>query len=492
MSKKYALIIALEKYQHKNISPVLYAEKDAADIELALRDHGYLSEHLLSATATKTTIESRLRYYTGAIGKEDCFILFYAGHGFSENDHNYITCFDTQIGDLSSTSIPLQSIFKLLRDSKCQKNILLLDSCHSGLQIDPRMRGIFADMSEAELHDFFQGSDYNIGFASCKSHEKSYASTNLKHGIWSYHLINALKGNAPKILEKGRFLVASSLQNYLSQEVPRTIRKEFTTTTFQTPCLFGNLSRDFLVVDLEPIWAVKRSEAKPHLQQLKRIFFSREESGNIKSLSGFKKGFHRVPERITRATESFLSDISATEIKDEAENIFQRLKASLNYKRRDIELNYGDGSASIIAKDFDVDIFISQNSADPSEYVLQVELKNIRSPEIIVSDTLNKIFSREFDSLTFEFKDAIRIEDIIDKIEALDNDNISIDYPGDYDYCKISIEGLYSEIEITSSSFKIVNPAPTSPKKLLDSFFESQKLLIDNRKISLLPFSRKS
>lgn len=492
MPEKYALIIAVENYQSKPIKPVIYAEEDAKDISDVLKKHGYASELLLSSKATKTTIESRLRYYTGIIGDTDSFILFYAGHGFSENDHNYITCFDTQLGDLSRTSIPLGDVLKSLRKSNCLRNILFLDSCHSGLEIDPSMRGIFSDMSESELQEFFRDSDYNVGFASCKSHQISYSSINLKHGIWSYHLIEALKGNTPAILEKKRYLTASSLQNYLNVEVSRTIRKELSTPKIQTPCLFGHISKDFLVADLEPILEEKRSKAHPHLQQLKQIFFSRTKVENIKSLSGFRKGMHRVPDSINNATEKFLSKISEKEIREESESIFQNLKSSLRYKRKDIELNYGDGSASIVGKDFDIDITISQNREDPSEYVLQVELKNIRSPEVIVLDILNDIFSSAFNSLNFEFHQPIDVEDIIDKVEGINNDDISIDYPADYSYCRIFVKGLDANIEIDSSLFKIIKNRSSSPKKLLDSFFESQKLLIDKHKIGLLPFSRKT
>jgi hypothetical protein len=40
-----------------------------------------------------------------ALTKRDYLYIFYAGHGFSKNGHNYITCYDTDPDDLEDTSI---------------------------------------------------------------------------------------------------------------------------------------------------------------------------------------------------------------------------------------------------------------------------------------------------------------------------------------------------------------------------------------------------
>jgi len=259
MSNKYALIIGVEKYQDPLINKVSFAESDANGIADALSIHGYgdHTELLLSNNATKTIIESRLRRIYSFLSPSDEFILFYAGHGFSENDRNYITCFDTQLGDLTNTSILLQDIFQKIRKTDCQHVVLLLDSCHSGIVIDSSMRGIRTDMSESELRNFFKDAEYQVGFASCKCDEKSYSSGRLGHGIWTYHIIQALEGNAYDALDKGNLLTSSSLQSYLGIEIPRTIRDTFTRPKKQTPLIFGSYTKDFVLADLEPIVRVK-------------------------------------------------------------------------------------------------------------------------------------------------------------------------------------------------------------------------------------------
>ncbi len=112
MGQKYTLIIGVEKYQDKSIPSVPFAEADAKGFSKALALHNFSinTKMLLNSHATKTTVESKLRQICSLLAPEDEFVFFYAGHGFTENDHNYITCFDSQFGDLIKTSISLQAM----------------------------------------------------------------------------------------------------------------------------------------------------------------------------------------------------------------------------------------------------------------------------------------------------------------------------------------------------------------------------------------------
>src|SRR5262249_40127650 len=325
MAEKFALIVAVETYQDKRIAPVTYAENDATQLSLALQELGIDSIFevvLLNADATNATIESKLRTIAGRLLVDDEFVFFYAGHGFSENDQNYITCYDTQRGDLTYTSISLQSILQTIRSSKSEKKILFLDCCHSGVPIDENMRGLLADFSDDELTVFLKDAEFCVGFSSCKTDEKSYPSSALQHGIWTYHLVQALKGEAPSALERDGLLTGSSLQSYLAVEIPRTLRKARTDGAVQNPHFFGNASHDFLIADIRPVLEARRAKARPHLQQLKRVLFSGERIGNVRFLSGFLKG-HHIPDRISSATESFLAKISSRDVEEEANKFFK-------------------------------------------------------------------------------------------------------------------------------------------------------------------------
>ena len=301
-------------------------------------------------------------------------------------------------------------------------------------------------MSEDEFVSFFKDSQYQVAFASCKSDQKSYSSKVLSHGIWSYHIIEALKGNVIDALEKNKFLTANSLQVYLSRIVPITLRKTMAKVMNQTPCMFGNLTKNFILADLTDILREKAASLSPHFSKLKRISFEVQDFGNVKSLSGFLKGHkgHRVPDAVYSGSEKFVAKIGYKDLKEEANALYQKIKKVFAYKRQEIELNIQEGSASINCKDFDVDISLSIKHDDPSQYELRICASNFNAPQILAEKEFNQVFANMFDSLIFEFEKTanVNVENAIDAIERLDCKEIKVEYPGDYAFCTIKIEGL--------------------------------------------------
>jgi hypothetical protein len=471
MAKRLAIVIAVEKYSDTRIPAVQYAEADAKGFAAALELTGPIDKVvLLSAKATKTTIDSQVRQHVKALTPDDELILFYAGHGFSKNGHNFITCHDTDRDDLDDTSINLQKLLEVCGKSPCKRIALFLDSCESGITDIPAIRGIYSTMSENELKEFFQAAEYRVCFASCKTSESSYSASALKHGVWTYQVIQALEGLDPVALEKGRYVTANSLQNYLAKEIPRTLRKLFSKPVVQTPWFHGSHTGDFVIADLDDLLK-KRNAVKPGYDQVKQVFLQLEESVSIKSLSGFKKG-HRVPDSVNSATQSFVGSIAQKEVDDEIEQVFQSICNTMNYKPKDLPT----GSGRIIAPDFEFSVAVAQDPKDPSSAVITRQLTNI-SPAIVGDDSFNEVFDASFNELTFEFKKGIGVEDLIDRIEELDLDNINVTYPADGSYCEIEIDGSPLKIQVTPRSLTVHTQRAISPKLLVESFFDVQKKL---------------
>jgi len=472
MGKKLAIVIAVEKYADTRIQAVKYAEVDAKGFAKALENGGPLDTiFLLSGKATKTTINSQVRQQVKALTKEDYLYIFYAGHGFSKNGHNYITCYDTDLDDLEDTSIKLKEMLDTCGKSDCKRIALFLDSCESGITDLPEIRGIYATMSATELDDFFQAAEYRTCFASCKTSESSYSSDVLKHGVWTYQVIQALEGNARTALEKGRYVTAFSLQNYLAAEIQRTLRKAFSKPKSQTPWVNGSQSQDFVIADLDDVLK-KRTAVKPGNDQVKRVFLQLEESVEIRSLSGFIKGRHRVPEWNSGATQSFIQGISQKEIEEEIEKVHGRIRTHMNYKRKDMIIDTGH----IVTPDFEFWAECNQDSEDAASAVISHRLTNI-SPKIIDDDGFNQAFDGCFEDITFEFKEEVDVKDLIDHLEELDASNVELDYDADCSYCDLTIQGSNLEIRITGSGVTVHAPQASAPKKLVQSFISVQKAL---------------
>ena len=472
MTKRLAILIAVEDYHDTRIKSVQYAEADVKGFAAALELGAPLDKvFLLSAAATKTSIESKVRQNLKALTKDDELFLFYAGHGFSKNGHNFLTCHDTDLDDLEHTSIKLKDLLDVCDDSACKRIAFFLNSCESGITELPEVRGIYSTLSEKELKKFFQGAEYRACFASCKTSEQSHSSAALKHGVWTYQVIQALEGNDRVALEKARYVTANSLQNYLKQEIPRTIRKVFTKSVAQTPWFYGSQTSDFVISDLDDVLK-QRNTVKPGYKQLKQVFMQIKESVKIASLSGFVKGRHKIPNTMDGATERFVENISKKEVEDEVEEVFQRIRNTMTYKRKDISAAHG----RIVTPDFEYFAECNQDADDPTMAVISRRLTNIW-PAIVGDAAFNEVFDGCFDELTFEFTKVVNLEDLIDQIEELESDNIELDYPADCSYCDVTINGSSLSIRVTPESIIVGSGYPTSPKLLIESFFDVQKRL---------------
>lgn len=489
MKEKHALIIATEIYQDTQISTVRYAKNDAEDLASVIEEHGYLSPNvtlMVNNSATKTRTESTLRSRFYSLEEDDELLFFYAGHGFSRNGDNFITCHDTVLSDLPATSIPLQMLFTELRKSKCQKIILLFDCCHSGLTINEGMRSLLSDMTDKEFKDFCDESQYHIAFSSCASDEVSYSSTDLKHGIWTYHLIEAFKGINTRILDRNLFLTVSSLQNHLSSEVPRTLRRTFTGTERQTPRLWGNLSREAILADFTEIITKREAESGASLAELKRASFWGAIQGAVKSLSGFKK-YHKVPDDVNNTTRSFVQKIGRECLSQKAKFIFNDLRHHFEYTRREIDMDEGENAISILTADFTVNVCLDIDNNDPRQYVLFTELSEIRNPEVLEQEAFGWVFDKCFDRIIFEFNNQIPIEEIIDKIEERkDRQSIAVDYPHDLSECTVNIEGFPAELFFDSRRLTLKVKKRSDVNLLLGLSKQLPKLLSEKEISGLL------
>ena len=476
-----ALVIAVEKYAESQITPVTFAEADATDFAAALDAHSFtIQATLLSQKATKTTIESHIRRGLARLTADDTFYLYYAGHGFSKNNNNYVTCHDTDLSDLAATSIRLQWIFEQVGKSKAEKTVLFLDSCESGITAIPQIRGIYTSMSESEIKEFFAESQFRVCFSACKTSESSYSDRNLKHGVWTYHILQALQGNAPAALDDRRYLTATSLQNYVSREVPRTLRSTFSKPVVQTPWMHGSSSRDFLIADLQPILQA-RLAAKPSDAQVKRILLRVTETLRIKSLSGFKR-YHRVPDSVNHATRSFVESISEQEVQQRSEEVFEAIKENLGYKRKDVAC----GSGKVITPDFEYTASCCQDEETPSDALLTEEITNIK-PHILQDDAFNEVFDNQFNELVFDFPRDVQVGDLIDAIEEADLDEIKVNYPSDASWCEIRVQGHQGVIRVTEGELALRTTTKNCPKELVETFYDAQKKLGGTATMKYLP-----
>jgi len=227
----YGVVIGINKY--KNLPSLKYAVNDArefyrylVEVNQVPKDHIWL---LLDEDATleklKSTLGTLLRQ---SAGKDDTVIIFLAGHGATDQDPNspdgdglekYILPYNANPKDLYATAMPMSEIARIFQRINSERLVFISDTCYSGASggrtiLAGRAR---ANVSGAFLERISQGKGRVILTAS-DANELSVEKDELKHGVFTYYLLEGLRGKAD--LDGDGVITVDEIYRYVSMKVP--------------------------------------------------------------------------------------------------------------------------------------------------------------------------------------------------------------------------------------------------------------------------------
>src|SRR5262249_818842 len=157
------------------------------------------------------------------LGPKDRFIFFYAGHVLCrarllrrrvEPDHDG----DAHPFNLADTTTCLNEVLlSPLRNSQCRRSLVFMDACaNTFAETGTLGRSVIVGMRREEFAEFVKSTDYAAAFFWCSPTPKSYPSQAVGHGIWTYHLIGAFRGQENAAFARDRRITGESLRDYLA------------------------------------------------------------------------------------------------------------------------------------------------------------------------------------------------------------------------------------------------------------------------------------
>lgn len=201
------------------------------------------------------------------------------------------------------------------------------------------------------------------------------------------------------------------------------------------------------------------------------IGFLGRRGGAVKALAGFRKGHHVVPDAANATTQAFLGKICAVELTAEAEALFQRVRAGLGYKRKQVALTVASPGATLTARDFSWEIAYQLEAADPARYAVTTTLRDLRNAELLRTAEFGAIFAGSFAEIFFALKRGVRVEAVIDAIEELDGaGGLGVNYPSDCRECTIGVDGVDATVRCTGAALEIGFARAGGPAELVDAF----------------------
>jgi uncharacterized caspase-like protein len=216
-AQKWALVIGIASFEDKIIPPLNYTANDAksfADVLLSPKYGQFKPENvhiLLNEQATTRHIKEQLNWLARSAAPDDVVVVYIAAHGSPREVDtagvSYIITHDTDIGtdinnpdvdSLYATALPMIDLANAVATRvRAQRTAIFLDTCFSGNAAQPQNKlmapGIASgSVAPATLDHIRQGSG-RIIFTASGVNEESLESDSIKHGYFTYYLVQALE-----------------------------------------------------------------------------------------------------------------------------------------------------------------------------------------------------------------------------------------------------------------------------------------------------------
>jgi uncharacterized caspase-like protein len=231
-----------------------YAVNDALEFyRLLVEKNGVPAENVMLLVNE----QADLRRLRKAIGTDlrsqadvnDLVIVFFAGHGATERDpkspdmdglEKYLLPHDTDPRDLYSSAIPMREVAYVFDRIRSERLVFIVDACYSGASggrtVD--LTGMRASLSDGFLDRVSSGKGKVI-LSAGGANEVSVEKEELKHGVFTYYLLEGLRGAADT--DRSGTVTVDEVYRYVSEKVPRAPGRE------QTPVKKGSTEGEFIL-----------------------------------------------------------------------------------------------------------------------------------------------------------------------------------------------------------------------------------------------------
>jgi WD40 repeat protein len=261
-SNLYILSVGINTYKNPAYN-LNYAQPDAKSFTNKVINNGskmfknVRKTEIYDTEATKENIIKGFESIISQAKQEDVFVFYYAGHGTLDEDNNneyYLvpTNITKLYGDpqqLQDKGISASELKTYLAQVKSQKQLILMDACHSGGAL--KSINVRAAASEEKAIVQLARASGVVMIASSGTQQFASEFEVLQHGVFTYALLEALDGEADSGDEK---VTVNELKIYMEERVPELSEQYGGQAQYPTGFVHGN---DF------PISIVYQKETTP-------------------------------------------------------------------------------------------------------------------------------------------------------------------------------------------------------------------------------------
>jgi len=225
----HLIVVGINEYQNKSMS-LNYAMADATSFKEELEKDAKTiianikTYFVTNSTADKSGITNAFKEVQQNAKAQDVFIFYYAGHGVIGKDKEFYLV-PTDVSDLKNVQTELEQkgiASKLLQqyaiDIQAQKQLFILDACQSAGAFEKLLSN---DGDQQKSLAVVARSTGTHWMAASGAMQYANEFSSLGHGVFTYVLLQALKGEAAS----NKMITVNGLKSFLQTQVPLLMKK---------------------------------------------------------------------------------------------------------------------------------------------------------------------------------------------------------------------------------------------------------------------------
>ncbi|MFZ0512960.1 MAG: tetratricopeptide repeat protein, partial [Candidatus Nitrosopolaris sp.] len=219
-----ALIVGISDYT--SLQQLDFCKNDGTEVYDVLSSLGYeiSDKNKLVGEVKGEMVEKAIRDFFGDIrnNPDDILLFYYSGHGVPDVDGDvYIASSDTDPEEPYRRGFPIEKLTKMMQRSISTRVVVILDCCYSGSakickgneQDAAKIGTTIIDEKSRKL----RGQGKYILSAS-QALQDAYALTTGEHSVFTYYLLEGLKGDTESIDSEGN-VTPQSLGKYVYRAI---------------------------------------------------------------------------------------------------------------------------------------------------------------------------------------------------------------------------------------------------------------------------------
>ncbi len=252
----YAVLVGVEIYDTSTFNNLEFAADDAIALSVQLESLGFKTTVLTGESDTarlQPTNPEKILDSITAIGRscleDDTLVISLSGHGVQFSDEELLpsgvkeTYFCPSDADLKKKEslLKISTVVDAMNQTKATKKLLLIDACQENVlsKNGQKKGGKVIDLGS--IHETRKTVPGGIAILfSCSDQQFSWEHQPLKHSVFTYHVIEYLKGSAqPRYYDDGK-MELSGLVSFVAKKTNDYVVQNNLTSDGQYPVLRGN------------------------------------------------------------------------------------------------------------------------------------------------------------------------------------------------------------------------------------------------------------